>query len=578
MSEKDTSHGSGAGEPGDRLTLLIDAYLHGELSPEGLAELEDRLKADPQAVALFSEVTEQASMMREVYGSANDQLVHVEDGETDDFLSILSELGAAETEAVEVAVDLTDEAARRERIRRHRARRDYAHMHRPRSFTLPRAAVWLGMAAVLGLAAFVIVRVNQTTPTQPTQVERQPGTPEAAPVAEFLAGFDTHWMGNAPTSDRQLPPGRYTLSHGWGQVRTRYGVDLLLEGPVTFELSDENKLTLIRGQLVAEVPATARGFVIQTPGGRVTDHGATFGISVKHGGETLAHVFAGEAVVTAISLAAGGAVRLTSNQAASVVSDAVRRVDAAPERFSREVPATAYQAAVLESRPMCYWRGPIDESTSLLMDHGWLNAHGQAAGSVRNDRAGFVPEDPSGSLEFRGLGNSAISIPYQDQFALEGEFTIEVWCWIDPGHDGFLRILSTRGARGGIGLGVNGEGELSIDSAPRNVPVLTFFGLEDIVGESSLPEGQWTHLVATVDHRGRARLFIDGVETPVHTALGAVRQDDGTREEVPLMLGRNPYTGLGAQGWQGRLDEIALYNRALTQDEIITHLDVLRSP
>lgn len=453
-----------------------------------------------------------------------------------------------------------------------------------RVFVIPTAAVWIGVAAAVMLAAIIFWSKPAGNPAPSTAARPTPNDDHSraavAPVADLIESFDAAW--ESGFSVGSLQPGHYRLTHGWVKLRTRHGVEVVLEAPAAFSLDADNAMTLDLGNVVAEVPRSASGFTVRTPGGRVVDRGTAFGVSVDSTGAALAHVFMGE--VEAVSDGARGPRTLTArtNEAALLKPDGtLAHRPAAPGRFAREVPATPYQAAVMRSRPMCYWRGPLNTSTGELRDYGWLGADAQASG-LGADRVGFSADDPSGSLDFGNLSRGEVSVPYRDAFEFTGAFAIEVWCWVSPEHDKFMRVVSTRREQGGIGLGVNGSDANSIVSAVPNVPVLTFFGQRDIVGHRTLPTGRWTHLVATVDARGEVRLFINGAACPFTTTNVTSQETDRSDEpgDTPLMIGRNPFVTIrgGLQAWQGGLDEIAIYDRALTEDEVLEHYNALPRP
>ncbi|MFI4859754.1 MAG: LamG-like jellyroll fold domain-containing protein [Phycisphaerales bacterium JB063] len=560
----------------ERFDVVMDAVLEGHAVPRQVEAFNACLRRSAAARLRYMAYIDMHAMLADPSGPlkdpAPDDLPDVM-GELIDQALAMRRLREIEEEANRLLVAQQADEARTRRY-------DQRHLDRPgrskRVVVIPQAFVWLTLAAVLGIVAIVVFQANKPIETtSPPQVQAPPatrGNPALAdPVATLTRSFDAVWLRDTPADDGGMPAGNYTLTRGWAGVRTLKGVDIVLEGPVTFELGDNNAIILTRGQLVADVPRRARGFVVSTPGGRVVDLGTTFGVSVDPDGKTLAHVMSGEAEITAGRPGNTAGVRLSAGDAATVEPGGeVQRASAAPMQFVREVPATAYQAAVLSSGPMCYWRGPLDESTGVMSDYGWLEADGQGSG-VRADPLGFSRDDPSGALDFGVESRGFITVPYHEAFEFSGAFTIELWCWIAPGHHQFMRAVSTRSESDGVGFGVNGTDAFSIETAGPNVPVLTFFGQRDIVGEQPLPEGRWTHLAATVDPQGRIRLYVNGVRCPLTTINVGSSVSNASR--TPLMIGRNPFvsSGGGLQSWVGGLDEIAIYDRALTEDEVRKH-------
>ena len=83
-----------------------------------------------------------------------------------------------------------------------------------------------------------------------------------------------------------------------------------------------------------------------------------------------------------------------------------------------------------------------------------------------------------------------------------------------------------------------------------------------VAGSGTLELGVWTHAVATYDGSAM-RIYKDGVLVGSVGKSGSVSADPG----VPAWIGRNP-DGYGP--WDGIIDEVRIYERALSQDEIAT--------
>lgn len=562
--------------------LLMSDVLEGQGSSEQIKLLNALLRQRAELRARYIAYVDMHSALADPVGALRSTSV-------DEFPDVLSEvieqaliqrrMHDAEIEASrQLALQQSEEA----RMRRLRLRRDSESNSVKRVIVIPSAVVWLGMAAAMLLLAVVLWpdTASVEDPIAAGMQDPEPPAIETGPVvvAELTAGFDAKWRDNAPDPDAGLFSKRYTLDRGWVQVRTIHGVDLVLEAPVTVEFNEANEMSLVSGQLVADVPRQAIGFTVQTPTGRVVDYGTTFGVAVEDAGETITHVFSGEVEVASTTHAGNQPLRLVKDQAASVGREGVvERAAVAPERFARDVPANAYQAAIMKSRPMCYWRGPIDPDTRQLKDYGWLQAHGMASETVRQHPDGFTPEDSTGSLDFSGE-QGGVLVPFRDAFRFDGAFSVEAWCWIDPNATDFMRVISTRSESGGIGLGVLGQrGRIDQFQSEPNAPFFTFYGTRDVVSASPLPVGQWAYLVVTVDETRACAFWVNGrrihaIDIPF--AGERVPQDT----HVPLMIGRNPFTGVGAQGWHGKLDEVAIYDRVLNDSEIQEHYLVYQRP
>ena len=73
--------------------------------------------------------------------------------------------------------------------------------------------------------------------------------------------------------------------------------------------------------------------------------------------------------------------------------------------------------------------------------------------------------------------------------------------------------------------------------------------------------GVWTHAAAVYDGTAM-RLYKDGVEVGSTAKSGAI----STNNSVPVWIGDNPIAG--SQSFDGLLDEVRIYERALTLQDI----------
>ncbi len=86
---------------------------------------------------------------------------------------------------------------------------------------------------------------------------------------------------------------------------------------------------------------------------------------------------------------------------------------------------------------------------------------------------------------------------------------------------------------------------------------------ETIVGGPGLVAGQWYHAAGTFDG-ATMRLYLDGVEVANLAAGGPIDSDSS----VPFWIGGNPPSS-SSRPWNGLVDEVRLYDRALTAGEIL---------
>jgi hypothetical protein len=156
----------------------------------------------------------------------------------------------------------------------------------------------------------------------------------------------------------------------------------------------------------------------------------------------------------------------------------------------------------------------------------------------------------SGAYNFAGSGNY-IEIANEDQFDFTTTFTVSLWMKVN----GF--------ANGWEGVATKGDSAWGVSRywGSRNVTFTTFSPApDDIQGTAIVDDNQWHH-VAIVYDGNQKRLYVDGQLDAERTFTGSVSTNNlkvrlGYNEEYPPA----DYSGL--------LDDVRIYNRALSQAEI----------
>ena len=108
---------------------------------------------------------------------------------------------------------------------------------------------------------------------------------------------------------------------------------------------------------------------------------------------------------------------------------------------------------------------------------------------------------------------------------------------------------------------------LMASSSTNNRPAVggTFTaGNQNTIGTTALAVNTWTHLAATFDG-ATVRLYVNGVQVASQAQTTPLTPTTGT-----LQIGADSYTG---ENFTGRIDEVRVYNRALSQAEIQTDMN-----
>ena len=196
----------------------------------------------------------------------------------------------------------------------------------------------------------------------------------------------------------------------------------------------------------------------------------------------------------------------------------------------------------------------------------WWRGEGAADDAI-GTHDGYVPSAinyPSGKVgqafDFPGLGQRIIVTDSPD-FVLTNALSIEGWIYPRQSSSG---VVSMRGdARAGYDAWA-----LDMAHTPGNLSFFIQNESNDFVEiEAPVQTGQWQHFAATFDTTNGLRLFINGtLAAQTNTLLRPIGILDPTQQ---------PAIGIGNSGidnddfsFNGLLDEIALYSRALSPGEI----------
>jgi hypothetical protein len=92
---------------------------------------------------------------------------------------------------------------------------------------------------------------------------------------------------------------------------------------------------------------------------------------------------------------------------------------------------------------------------------------------------------------------------------------------------------------------------------------------QTLYGGTRLAANTWVHLAATYDGANQ-RLYVNGVQVSTRVQTGSILTSTGA-----LRIGGNSVFG---EYFNGRIDEVRIYNRALTQAEIASDMNVGVTP
>lgn len=220
-----------------------------------------------------------------------------------------------------------------------------------------------------------------------------------------------------------------------------------------------------------------------------------------------------------------------------------------------------YAALVLQSDPLAYWR--LGESVgSVAADRSPHGIDGQYQSGVTLGEPGAVEGDTS--VAFDG-SDDQIAVEGAFSFAGRLPFSVEAWVRFEDAGSGPLGALVSKndfeGNFSGWALIAHPDGHLQFrrwNLAALDYDVVTFSYSSD---PTVIELGRWTHVAVTCDG-ATLQLFIDADVR--HTNPVTL---DLEETSTPLLMGN-------AAAWAnftGGLDEVAIYDRALSGSEITSH-------
>jgi hypothetical protein len=159
-----------------------------------------------------------------------------------------------------------------------------------------------------------------------------------------------------------------------------------------------------------------------------------------------------------------------------------------------------------------------------------------------------------GALSFNGTSNW-VTVNDASSLDLTNGMTLEAWVYptIVPPNTWWTVLEKEQQPNGGV--------YYLFASSDQGQPFTgVFIGDErNLYGGTRLAVNTWTHLAATYDGTTE-RLYVNGVQVSSRAQTGLIQGSSGA-----LRIGGNSVWG---QYFQGRIDEVRIYNRALSAPEI----------
>jgi hypothetical protein len=389
---------------------------------------------------------------------------------------------------------------------------------------------------------------------------------------------------------------KYALASGLMEITYDTGAKVVLQGPVTYEVESPAGGYLSVGRLTARLekksevrgqraePAdqkseiASRKFVVRTPTALVTDLGTEFGVEVSRDGVTEAHIFSGRVTLApwGQDRAEGTPQLLQAGSAGRVggVNHRVSTIAINEKQFVRRLalprPATGsdYAEMVLALRPVVYYRmEPLPDDKTRLVDSASGGHHGLVAVDKAFQHPARTPGHYGDALSLRGAMVHDYAIVADYPKSEDGRLTVSAWIWSGPFNSEFWPAIVAN-----WGHAVNGQFHLGLCATDLDLEASICDPDGNLIwaregSDRPLPQQIWQHAAFTFDGK-TIQLYRNG-------QLVAERECNGMRTKTPirsLTIGCNANdagdSGDSSHFWQGRIDEVAVFNRVLPADAI----------
>ena len=222
-----------------------------------------------------------------------------------------------------------------------------------------------------------------------------------------------------------------------------------------------------------------------------------------------------------------------------------------------------YADTIMSHNPLGYWRLG-EAAASMTVEDAVGNHDGTYENIVDGNlqQPGALALDTDKSVLFDGVDDH-VTVPHSPDLAISGDLTIELWMYKTTESSLWSRLVG----KGDVNTRTFGVWE---EEGNRKKILFQQYngshgGVTDFLSNSTVEINQWYHIVATVEG-STAKIYIDGEFDAQQTRLGPAAVDT-----APLTFGLFPDSSNYFPGW---LDEIAIYNYALSDEEIEEHYRV----
>lgn len=410
---------------------------------------------------------------------------------------------------------------------------------------------------------------------------------EVAAIVTHVEGLGPQRPGGEIKPGLRLKPGSLTVERGQVQVEFLGGAKLLVRGPAELHILTPKSATLVSGVAATRVLQWGHGFVLNTPAAALVDLGTEFAVSVDETQGSEVRVVDGEVEVSVLGedgstliserivednarRVAPGSKRLESTDGLELLASGLELYDRPTKPLA--VPQR-YIDAVLAAGPVLYWRFETQDAEGLVPNELGQQLAARVEGSQLDPRAIRIH---SGALQLAASETprfiaAAQAIPKLN----EQSFSLEFWANPDMLHWATLAAIVPEDDAPALQhlnvLELAHQTTLVHQAGAfrfmHRHPPKKAGGVNVFTKDGCIP-GHWHHVVA-VKTPESLRFYTNGQ---------LQRQLDGPMGSDPgsyrVFLGQLR-TSTAERQFVGAIDEVALYLKALDDNEVRGHYDAM---
>ena len=405
---------------------------------------------------------------------------------------------------------------------------------------------------------------------------------ERVPLASIMnVSEDAKWSSSVKKVGDNVLDEEIILERGQVTLMYNHGAEVVIEGPAHYSLKSLELAEMKYGQLAAKVPEAAQGFTIESPKTAIVDLGTEFALNVTKEGKSQVYVYEGEVVSSLLgdngdslinaNLYDQDGIEIDSN--AETVSDLSGQEDfiRVNEKSESDLVITNnYIEMIKRHKPFAYWRFENSEN-GIVQNEMNSNYSGRLTKQARTyqnkfnvnkgQEGGFFVEEPLSNFN---LKNYTIELWLN---AEERGADMSLVSIMDPvvknTREGYDHLVYTQ-----LMSNNNRLRSRHFDFRySHRYPATHNVGKNAFAGESYIP-GKWYHMVC-VRNDNSFSLYLNG---ELKKTIAEKLNNDN--KPYLFFLGKiDPLRSM--RQFIGKIDEVALYTRALSQDEILEHFNAV---